>query len=100
MGENGIVNGVVGRAPDRWLPGAVPNPSGRPVGARARYADKFLADAFASWKQHGTAALESVGATRHRPRPGDREPALFGGHREKAPPEVSPKGGAERWQAL
>jgi hypothetical protein len=36
------------------------NPSGRPVGARARYADKFLADAFASWKMHGTAALEQL----------------------------------------
>jgi hypothetical protein len=33
---------------------------GRPVGARARYADKFLSDAFASWKQHGTAALEQL----------------------------------------
>jgi hypothetical protein len=30
------------------------------IGARARYADKFLSDAFARWKQHGTAALEQL----------------------------------------
>jgi hypothetical protein len=27
---------------------------------RARYADQFLADAFANWKQHGTGALEKL----------------------------------------
>ena len=61
MGNNGAMNGHVERAPDgKWLPGAVPNPSGRPIGARARYADKFLSDAFASWKVHGAAALEKL----------------------------------------
>jgi hypothetical protein len=30
------------------------------VGARARYAHKFSADAFASWKEHDTKALETL----------------------------------------
>jgi hypothetical protein len=52
---------VVPRAANgRWLPGAVPNPAGRGPGVRARYAEKFLADAYASWKQHGAAALEQL----------------------------------------
>jgi hypothetical protein len=38
--KDGMTNGhVVGRAEGgRWLPGMSANPSGRPVGARARYA--------------------------------------------------------------
>ena len=57
--KDGMTNGhAVGRLDGgRGAPGMSGNPSGWPVGARARYADKFLTDA--SPARNSTAPLRS-----------------------------------------
>jgi hypothetical protein len=40
-----------------WQPGESGNPLGRPIGARGRFSQRFIADLAAAWEQHGEAAL-------------------------------------------
>jgi hypothetical protein len=40
-----------------WQTGESGNPHGRPVGARGRFSERFIADLATAWEQHGEAAL-------------------------------------------
>jgi hypothetical protein len=52
---------MVSRAPDgRWLPGAVPNPAGRPLSARTRIAEAIIRDIAAEWERSGAQVLERM----------------------------------------
>src|SRR5262249_53715580 len=51
--------------PYRWQPGQSGNPTGRPVGSRHRFGERFMADAFEVWKQYGKIALEHM--AQHEP---------------------------------
>ena len=43
-----------------WQPGEFGNPNGRPVGARGRFSQRFVADLTDAWEKHGAAALEQT----------------------------------------
>jgi hypothetical protein len=47
-------------APHAWKPGQSGNPSGRPLGARARISEKLLADLADVWEANGKAVLASL----------------------------------------
>jgi hypothetical protein len=47
----------------RWLPGASPNPVGRPQGARGRFSDAFFRDIAEAWAQQGASVLQRVATT-------------------------------------
>jgi hypothetical protein len=40
-----------------WQPGESGNPHGRPVGARGRFSERFVADLTTAWEQYGETAL-------------------------------------------
>jgi hypothetical protein len=40
-----------------WQPGESGNPHGRPVGARGRFSERFVADLTTAWEQYGEAVL-------------------------------------------
>jgi hypothetical protein len=40
-----------------WSPGQSGNPHGRPVGARGRFSERFVADLTTAWEQYGETAL-------------------------------------------
>jgi hypothetical protein len=40
-----------------WTPGQSGNPAGRPVGARGRFSQQFIADLSTAWEAHGAEAL-------------------------------------------
>jgi hypothetical protein len=40
-----------------WLPGESGNPAGRPIGARGRFSQQFIADLSDAWAEHGATAL-------------------------------------------
>jgi hypothetical protein len=40
-----------------WQPGESGNPNGRPVGARGRFSQRFVADLTDAWEEHGATAL-------------------------------------------
>ena len=40
-----------------WQPGESGNRHGRPVGARGRFSERFVADLTTAWEQYGEAAL-------------------------------------------
>ena len=40
-----------------WQTGESGNPHGRPIGARGRFSERFIADLATAWEQHGEAAL-------------------------------------------
>ncbi len=40
-----------------WLPGESGNAAGRPVGARGRFSQRFIADLTTAWEQYGEQAL-------------------------------------------
>src|SRR5215471_11668218 len=41
-----------------WQPGQSGNPAGRPLGARPKLSEAFIAGVLATWEKHGNAALE------------------------------------------
>ena len=43
-----------------WAAGQSGNPAGRPVGARGRFSERFVADLTTAWEQHGAHALEQT----------------------------------------
>ena len=43
-----------------WQPGESGNINGRPVGARGRFSQRFIADLADAWEKHGAAALEQT----------------------------------------
>jgi hypothetical protein len=43
--------------PSRWVQGRSGNLAGRPVGARGRFSQRFIADLTDAWEEHGAAAL-------------------------------------------
>ena len=43
-----------------WSAGQSGNPAGRPVGARGRFSERFVADLTTAWEQHGAQALEQT----------------------------------------
>jgi hypothetical protein len=43
-----------------WQPGESGNRNGRPVGARGRFSQRFIADLTDAWEKHGAAALEQT----------------------------------------
>ena len=43
-----------------WQSGKSGNPNGRPVGARGRFSQRFIADLTDAWEKHGAAALEQT----------------------------------------
>jgi hypothetical protein len=43
-----------------WQPGESGNPNGRPIGARGRFSQRFVADLTDAWEKHGAAALEQT----------------------------------------
>lgn len=44
----------------KWQPGQVPNPAGRPKGARNKLGEAFIADMLAAWQEKGKAAIDRV----------------------------------------
>jgi hypothetical protein len=40
-----------------WQPGESGNPAGRPIGARGRFSQRFIADLSNAWEEHGATAL-------------------------------------------
>jgi hypothetical protein len=40
-----------------WQPGESGNPAGRPIGARGRFSQRFVADLTDAWEEHGATAL-------------------------------------------
>ena len=40
-----------------WQPGKSGNPAGRPIGARGRFSQRFVADLSDAWEAHGAEAL-------------------------------------------
>jgi hypothetical protein len=40
-----------------WQPGESGNPAGRPIGARGRFSQRFIADLTDAWEEHGATAL-------------------------------------------
>jgi hypothetical protein len=44
----------------RWQLGQSGNPSGRGVGTRNRFSEKFVSDVAAVWDQHGASVLEKM----------------------------------------
>jgi hypothetical protein len=46
--------------PHRWRPGVSGNPSGRPIGARQRIAEKLIADIADLWEWRGATILEHL----------------------------------------
>lgn len=40
-----------------WQPGETGNPAGRPIGARGRFSQRFVADLSDAWEQYGAEAL-------------------------------------------
>jgi hypothetical protein len=40
-----------------WLPGESGNANGRPIGARGRFSQRFVADLSDAWEEHGATAL-------------------------------------------
>ena len=40
-----------------WQPGESGNPAGRPIGARGRFSQRFIADLTTAWEEHGATAL-------------------------------------------
>ena len=43
-----------------WQPGQSGNPACRPVGARGRFSEQFIADLTDAWQEYGATALRSV----------------------------------------
>jgi hypothetical protein len=43
--------------PSRWVQGQSGNLNGRPVGARGRFSQRFIADLSDAWEEHGATAL-------------------------------------------
>jgi hypothetical protein len=43
-----------------WGTGESGNPAGRPIGARGRFSQRFVADLTAAWEKHGAAALDRM----------------------------------------
>jgi hypothetical protein len=43
--------------PGRWVQGQSGNLNGRPVGARGRFSQRFIADLSDAWGEHGATAL-------------------------------------------
>ena len=43
-----------------WQPGESGNPNGRPIGARGRFSQRFIADLTDAWEKHGATALEQT----------------------------------------
>ncbi len=48
---------------DSRPPGALGNPAGRPIGARARISEQLLADLATVWETHGASVLERLAIT-------------------------------------
>ena len=40
-----------------WQPGQSGNPAGRPIGARGRFSERFIADLTDAWQEYGATAL-------------------------------------------
>jgi hypothetical protein len=49
--------------PNRWKPGESGNPAGRPVGARGRFTEAFVADITDAWHKHGAGIVEQMATT-------------------------------------
>jgi hypothetical protein len=43
--------------PSRWVQGQSGNPAGRPIDARGRFSQRFIADLTDAWEEHGATAL-------------------------------------------
>jgi hypothetical protein len=43
--------------PSRWVQGQSGNLNGRPIGARGRFSQRFVADLSEAWEEHGATAL-------------------------------------------
>ena len=46
--------------PFKWQPGQSGNPAGRRKGSRNQLAERFIADLYQDWQEHGLEALEAA----------------------------------------